>query len=146
MQQHEIKEYYRQITSVNIGDVARELLGARIAEDNGTVILIDCPGHPSTSGKSLHVEVDKQLWRCWGCGISGDVLHLVEFARHGIVTTGIAGVMTASHRDARDWLAEKAGLPKLAHLGLSDAEIAEIERNFSLALLTACGGGSYSVQ
>jgi len=128
MQSHDIKEYYRQITSVNIGDVARELLGARITEDHGTVIHIDCPGHPSTSGKSLHVEVEKQLWRCWGCGISGDVLHLVEFARHGIVTMGIAGVMTESHRDARDWLAEKAGLPKLAHLGLSEADIAEIER------------------
>lgn len=127
MHQHDVKEYYRQITSLNIGDVARELLGARITEDTGSVIHIDCPRHPSTSGKSLHVEVDKQLWRCWGCGISGDVLHLVEFVRHGIVTTGIAGVMTESHREARDWLAEKAGLPKLSHLGLSAEEIAEIE-------------------
>lgn len=128
MQQHEIKEYYRQITSLNIGDVTRELLSARITEDNGTVIHLDCLGHHSTSGKSLHVEVDKQLWRCWGCGISGDVLQLVEFAQHGVVSTGIAGVMTETHRDARNWLAEKIGLPKLAHMGLSDAEIAEIER------------------
>jgi hypothetical protein len=128
MQAHEIKEYYRQITSVDIGEVARELLGSRITENGVSTIQIDCPGHHSTSGKSLHVEVDKQLWRCWGCGISGDVLQLVEFVRHGVVTTGIAGLMTESHRDARNWLAEKAGLPKLSHMGLSDEEIKKIER------------------
>jgi DNA primase len=127
MQLHEIKEYYRQITSVDIGEVARELLSSHITENGDSVIHIDCPRHHSTSGKSLHVEVDKQLWRCWGCGISGDVLQLVEFVRHGVVTTGVAGTMTETHRDARNWLADKIGLPKLSHMGLSDEEIKKVE-------------------
>lgn len=128
MQAHEVKEYYRQITSVDIGAVARALFGDRITEERGAVIHVDCPVHHSVSGTSLHIELDTQLWRCWGCGISGDVLQLVEFARHGVVTTGVAGVMTESHRDARDWLAEQAGLPKLSHIGLSEVEISALER------------------
>jgi len=128
MQVHEVKEYYRQITAVDIGEVARAVWGDRITEERGSVLHIDCPQHHSVSGTSLHVERDTQLWRCWGCGISGDVLQLVEFAHHGVVTSGVAGVMTESHREARDWLAEKVGLPKLAHMGLSDAEITSLER------------------
>jgi len=123
----EIKAYYRQVTAIDIGAVARELLGSRITSDAGTTIHLDCPLHASVSGKSLHVELDKQLWRCWGCGISGDVLHLVEMARHEIVTAGQSGRMSDTHRDARDWLAEKVGLPKLSHLGLSEEEIAAVE-------------------
>jgi DNA primase len=145
MHAHEVKEYYRQITAVDIGEVARAVWGDRITEERGSVLYIDCPHHQSVSGTSLHVECDTQLWRCWGCGISGDVLQLVEFARHGVVTSGIAGEMTVSHRDARDWLAERAGLPKLAHLGLSAAEVASLEqREVTLqraqAVLTAAAG------
>jgi len=48
-----VKEYYRLITEIDIGLVARELLGAR-------------------SRRSLHVTLDKQGWYCegfaWGLG------------------------------------------------------------------------------
>lgn len=125
----EIKSYYRQVTAINIGAVARELLAKRISEDTGKVIHLDCPMHESISGASLHVEIEKQLWRCWGCGISGDVLHLVELARHGVVTNGQSGRMSDTHREARDWLAAKIGLPKLSHMGLSEEAIAELEHN-----------------
>jgi hypothetical protein len=123
----EVRAYYAQITSADIGTVARIVMGDRITGESGDTIFCDCPMHVSISGKSLHIELDKQLWRCWGCGISGDVLQLVELARHGLVTSGMAGQMTETHRDARDWLAEHLGLPKLAHLGLTDEEIAVLE-------------------
>ncbi|MHB9129980.1 MAG: CHC2 zinc finger domain-containing protein [Armatimonadota bacterium] len=123
----EVRAYYAQVTSADIGMVAREVMGDRMTGESGDTLLCNCPMHESISGTSLHIELDKQLWRCWGCGISGDVLQLVELARHGVVTSGVAGQMTESHRDARDWLAEKLGLPKLAHLGLSDDEIAVLE-------------------
>lgn len=126
-QQHDVRAYYAQITSADIGTVARLVMADRITGESGDTIFCDCPMHASISGKSLHIELEKQLWRCWGCGISGDVLQLVELARHGVVTSGVAGQMTETHRDARDWLAEHLGLPKLAHLGLSDEEIAVLE-------------------
>ncbi|MEI7833880.1 MAG: hypothetical protein WCJ56_11875, partial [bacterium] len=123
----ELNDYYAKITAINIGVVARELFGDRITGESGGLIYLNCKLHTSISGKSLHVELDKQLWRCWGCGISGDVLQLVEMALYGVVTHGITGKMSDTHRGARDWLAAKAGLPKLSHMGLSDEKIAEIE-------------------
>jgi DNA primase len=122
------KAYYRQLTAIDIGEVARELLGERLTETRGSTWHADCPAHHSVSGTSLHIELDKQLWRCWGCGVSGDVLQLVEFIQHGVVTSGMAGRMSETHRVARDWLAAKVGLPKLTHVGLSEDDILELER------------------
>jgi P4 family phage/plasmid primase-like protien len=125
------KEYYSLITHVDIGDVARELIGDRITDESGGVIYIDCPRHTSISHRSFTVDTKKQKWRCWGCDVGGDVLHLVEFIQSGIVTKNATGKMPDSHRAARDYLANKTGLPPLSQWNLSSEQIGEIEKRRS---------------
>ncbi len=115
----DVKNYYRQITEVDIGQVAEELLGPRIIEKSERLWQCDCPNHQSQSKRSLHIMLDKQAWYCFGCAKGGDVLQLVEFIQSGHATTGQSGEMPDSHRKARDYLAAKAGLPPLSSYGLS---------------------------
>ncbi|MFH2000861.1 MAG: CHC2 zinc finger domain-containing protein [Planctomycetota bacterium] len=130
----EVKDYYRRITEVDIGDVARELLGARIKHESEILLQCNCPHHKSQSELSLHVMLDKQGWYCFGCGVGGDVLQLVEFIQSGQVTRGESGSMPESHRLARDFLAAKAGLPPLAKYGLSPEEFAREEERRAIEL------------
>ena len=67
-----VKEYYRLITEIDIGLVARELLGARIIQKNACLLQSDCPNHKSNSHRS-------QSWYCFGWGVCGDVPQLVKF-------------------------------------------------------------------
>ena len=113
-----VKTYYKKIVDVNIGTVAEELLGTRITDKSDRLLQVDCPHHDSKSHRSLHVMLDKQGWYCFGCGKGGDVLQLVEFVQSGEVTAGVSGAMPESHRKARDYLAEKAGIPPLSSFGL----------------------------
>ena len=53
---------------------------------------------------------------------------IVEFVNHGQVSRGGNGVMSPSHRAARDWLAAKLGMPPMSTAGMSDSEIAASER------------------
>jgi len=124
-----IRKYYRQITEPDICDVARELLAERIIQETKERLECDCPHHHSQSHRSLHVIPDKQSWYCFGCGKGGDVLQLVEFIQSGTVTAGQSGNMPDSHRRARDYLAEKAGLPPLSSYGLSHEEIEKAEKH-----------------
>lgn len=134
-----VREYYQRITEVDIGGVARELLAGRVTEETPTRLLCDCPNHKSLSHRSLHIRPDVQSWICFGCGKGGDVLQLVEFIRSGRMTAGKSGEMPDSHRQARDWLAAKAGLPPLGQYGLSPQQIAEMEqrRAFETRVLNA---------
>ena len=125
--QDNVREYYRRITEVDIGAVARELLGAHVLHESDRLLQCDCPNHSSQSHRSLHVMLDKQGWYCFGCGVGGDVLQLVEFIQSGRVTRGRSGPMPESHQHARDFLAAKVGLPSLAKHGLSPEELAEAE-------------------
>lgn len=118
----DVHAYYRQITDVDIGEIARELLGGRITQESRQTLQCDCPNHQSLSHRSLHIMLDKQGWYCFGCGVGGDVLQLIEFIQHGVVTRGQAGRMPDSHRKARDFLAARAGLPSLSQAGAADAE------------------------
>ena len=122
-----VREYDRRITEVDIGAVARELLGTHVLHESDRLLQCDCPNHKSQSHRSLHVMLDKQGWYCFGCGLGGDVLQLVEFIQSGQVTRGQSGPMPESHQHARDFLAAKAGLPSLAKHGLSPEELAEAE-------------------
>ena len=124
----DVREYYRLITEVDIGDVARELLAGRIVEEAPARLFCDCPNHQSISHRSLHIRLDVQSFICFGCSKGGDVLQLVEFVQSGGITAGQSGEMPESHRKARDWLAERAGLPPLAQYGLTPAQIAEMEQ------------------
>jgi predicted P-loop ATPase/DNA primase len=138
-----VQAYYRQITEVDIGEIARELLGGRIVEETTRTLFCDCPSHKSQSRRSLHVMLDKQGWYCFGCGVGGDVLQLVEFARFGVVTRGQSGPMPESHRQARDFLAARAGLPPLTQLASGSPEDAEAGHHVTLRVceaLTALAG------
>ncbi|MBZ5622140.1 MAG: hypothetical protein LAQ69_25940 [Acidobacteriia bacterium] len=123
-----VRDYYRRITSVDIGAVARELLKGRITQSSERALLCDCPNHQSLSKRSLNIMLDKQGWYCFGCGTGGDVLQLVEFVHTGCTTHGQSGRMPESHREARDFLAAMVGMPSLSHAGLSPEAIEEMER------------------
>ena len=110
----DVHAYYRQITDVDIGELARELLAGRITQESPQTLFCDCPNHRSQSHRSLHIWLDKQGWFCHACGVGGDVLQLVEFVHHGVVTRGQCGRMPESHRQARDFLAARVGLPPLS--------------------------------
>ena len=121
----DVHAYYRQITDVDIAQIARELLGGRVTGETRDTLLCDCPNHQSQSHRSLHIWLDKQGWYCFGCGVGGDVLQLVEFLQCGQVTRGQSGRMPESHRRARDFLAARAGMPPLSKLSAGGTEEAE---------------------
>ena len=130
----DVHAYYRQVTDVDIGEIARELLGSRVTQESARTLFCDCPTHRSQSHRSLHVWLDKQGWFCHACGVGGDVLQLVEFIQHGGVTRGQSGNMPESHRQARDFLAARVGLPPLSQLGRSPEELAAVEEDHCLTL------------
>ena len=141
----DVHDYYRQVTEVDIGEMARELLGGRITQENADKLLCDCPNHRSQSHRSLIVKLDTQSFYCFGCAVGGDVLQFVEFAKYGTVTRGQHGPMPHSHRHARDFLATRVGIPPLSQVGRSPAEIEEAEREHRLTVrvhqvLTALAG------
>ena len=123
----DVREYYRQITDIDIGGMAREILAERIVQEGDRLLQCDCPNHKSGSHRSLHIMLDKQGWYCFGCGVGGDVLQLVEFVESGTVTRGQSGPMPETHQRARDFLAAKAELPPLAGYGLSPERLRETE-------------------
>ena len=130
----DVHAYYRQVTDVDIGEIARELLGGRISQESRQTLFCDCPNHRSQSHRSLHITLDKQGWYCFGCGVGGDVLQLVEFVQHGCVTRGQSGRMPESHRLARDFLAARVGLPPLSKIGRTPEEMVGAEEAHQLTL------------
>lgn len=130
----DVHAYYRQITDVDIGELARELLAGRITQECRQTLFCDCPNHRSQSHRSLHIWLDKQGWFCHACGVGGDVLQLVEFVHHGSVTRRHSGSMPDSHRQARDFLANQVGAPQLSQIGRSAAELAEAEEQHQLTI------------
>lgn len=130
----DVHAYYRRITDVDIGEIAGELLAVRITQESRQTLFYDCPNHQSQSHRSLHIMLDKQGWYCFGCGVGGDVLQLVEFIQYRTVTRGQTGTMPESHRAARDFLAARAGLPTLSHSGRTPEEIAEAEAEQRMAI------------
>ncbi|MCX6621145.1 MAG: CHC2 zinc finger domain-containing protein [Acidobacteria bacterium] len=133
----DVQAYYRQITDVDIGEIARDLLGSRITQESRQNLFCDCPNHRSQSHRSLHVWLDKQGWYCHACGVGGDVLQLVEFIRYGAVTRGQSGSMPDSHRQARDFLAARVRLPPLSRLGGGSPEQAEEAHRLTLRVRDA---------
>jgi hypothetical protein len=134
------------VTDVDIGEIARELLGDRITQESRQTLFCDCPNHRSQSHRSLHVWLDKQGWFCHACGTGGDVLQLVEFVRFGVVTRGQSGSMPDSHRQARDFLAIRVRLPPLSTLASGNPEQAEEAHQLTLRVreaLTASADAYY---
>ena len=142
----DVHTYYRQVTDVDIGEIARELLGDRITQESRQTLFCDCPNHRSQSHRSLHVWLDKQGWFCHACGTGGDVLQLVEFVRFGVVTRGQSGSMPDTHRQARDFLAARVRLPPLSKLASGSPEQAEEAHQLTLRVreaLTASADAYY---
>ena len=133
----DVHAYYRQVTDVDIGNIARELLGSRITQESRETLFCDCPNHRSQSHRSLHIWLDKQGWYCHACGVGGDVLQLVEFVRNGSVTRGQSGAMPESHRQARDFLAARVRLPPLSRFAPGGAEQAEEAHQLTLRVREA---------
>ena len=67
----DVHTYYRQVTDVDIGEIARELIGDRITQESRQTLFCDCPNHRSQSHRSLHVWLDKQGWFCHACATGG---------------------------------------------------------------------------
>lgn len=122
MNEKAVRDYYAQVTAVDIGVVARRLLEDRLTAERGHELRFDCPHHASQSKASLIVDAERQAFWCKGCDVGGDVLQLVEFFQSGHVTSHHKGPMPESHRQARDALASLVGLPPLAEFGLSPDE------------------------
>ena len=135
--QADVHAYYRQVTDVDIGEIARELLGGRVIQESRQTLFCDCPNHRSQSHRSLHIMLDKQGWFCFGCGVGGDVLQFVEFIQHGCVTRGQSGTMPESHRQSRDFLAARVGLPPLSKLASGNPEEAEEAHGLTLRVREA---------
>jgi hypothetical protein len=121
-------ERLRAIPSEQRNSIIRGLLQGRIVEEAGDELFCNCPNHASQSRKSLHYKLTNGEWFCFGCGVGGDVLHLVEFVQSGTVSKHVTGSMPESHRKARDWLAAQIGLPPLSQLGQSQEEIEKAEQ------------------
>lgn len=123
-------EYYEKVTAQDITAIAKLLLPGRITVDGGETLACSCPNHASASKKSLHVSKTTQMWYCFGCGIGGDILHLVEFVQSGQVSRAASGAkMGSAHRSARDWLAAQIGLEPLGMFGKTDDERQRIENS-----------------
>ncbi len=122
--------YYAAVTAEDIVTVAKEILPTRITRAVGQKLEVDCPHHQSQSRSSLHIDGSVQRWNCFGCGVGGDVLQLVEFVQSGQRTknTKSSGPMPHSHREARDWLAARAGMPPLEKWCVNPGDLAAIEQ------------------
>jgi hypothetical protein len=45
----DVQAYYRQVTDIDIGEIARELLAGRITQQSAQTLFCDCPNHRSQS-------------------------------------------------------------------------------------------------
>lgn len=124
----DVADYYRRLRALSIADVADRLMPQRITERKAHELRCDCPHHESQSKTSLSVSVNEGLWHCFACGVGGDALHLVEWVFHGRVSKS-NDPERSSHRAARDWLAQMAGLPLLSEYGMSPQDLATFEEN-----------------
>lgn len=115
-------EYYETLSQVPIEEVVEELLADRITRRTGASIYLRCPVHKGLRGRSFVVSLTKNSFYCFKCGVAGGVLQLAEAAMCGRVTIGHKGEMPDSHRQARDFLAGKLGLPPLKAVNLNAEE------------------------
>jgi len=119
-----MSDYYDELKQKNpIEDVARGLIPGRITHEADGKLYVDCPHHDSQSGTSLIIDTVEGVWYCHACGDGGDEVHMVEFVMTGQVTKG--SPTSQSHIDARNWLAERCGMPPMES-NLSPEDLAQL--------------------
>ena len=82
---------------------------------SGADLVCKCPFHADKK-PSLHVNLSKGLWNCFGCGEGGDAIQFVRMA-YGY-----------SFREAVEYLANAANIPIEQERQLSHAEIEEQQK------------------
>ncbi len=107
------KSYYKRIRAIPI-TIVIEALNIKIMDKQDEKWICDCPVHASQSHTPLHVNVKEGTFYCFGCGVGGDLIQLVEFIRFKKTTKGKRGKMPDSHRQARDYLGGLIGLQPLS--------------------------------
>jgi len=75
----------------------------------------DCARHGSSGGKCLVIWPRIQGFKCFHCGEKGDVIKLVMLFKN------------CDHRSARDFLADRVGMPHLNERNLSSEELEKRE-------------------
>ena len=66
--------------TISLADVATRLLGSapgRRGERSARRLWWSCPFHEDRN-PSFCIKQDGRQWRCWGCGMKGDVIELVR--------------------------------------------------------------------
>jgi DNA primase len=107
-------EYYDQLKSrADIYSIAT-LLGYN-GTKSGSSYQGDCPRHGSSGGKCLVIWPGIQGFHCYHCGESGDVIGLAALFKR------------CDHKEAVNFLADRAGLPHLGDGKLSPEETAKRE-------------------
>jgi len=84
-----------------------------------------CPWHSSKSGRSFVVYAEQKTWRCWSCGIGGDVFEFLH-RLHGF--TFVDSVAHLARRSRID--IGKPPSPEVARRVAATRELAEIDRKF----------------
>ena len=128
--------YYDALKSkANILQIANELgfSGTR----SGSCLQGTCPRHGSSSGKCLSIWPRTQSFNCFHCGEGGDVINLVQLYRR------------CDHVTAVNFLADKAGMPRLHAETLSPEDQARLqaeheERTLVEDMLTESGNFYHS--
>ena len=75
----------------------------------------DCPRHGSSGGKCLVIWPRIQGFRCFHCGETGDIIDLVMLYKR------------CDHKEARDYLADRVGMPHLNERNFSPEELEKRE-------------------
>lgn len=69
-------------TRVSIESVLRDY-NAKFAKRNGDNLVYYCPFHDDRNTPNLYVSQSRNVWHCWGCGLSGNPIHLVGYLEFG---------------------------------------------------------------
>jgi len=78
--------------NLSIESVARHL-GISGLKQSGERLQGECPsGHPSKKGMCFNINLEKNYFNCFHCGVGGDVIRLVEFVKE------------ISFKEAMNWL------------------------------------------
>jgi hypothetical protein len=115
-----------------------EKLGLKVGEARETYVIVACPVHDEkTPSCSLHRRGGTLAVRCWGCGWTGDVLHLIAAVEQLDVRREFKAVLAracelAGMPEQADALRE--GKPPPAPRVRPQAPEAEPERDYPLPL------------